>query len=166
MDTDTVSQTVSFLSWLPQQTQVFSKLSSISDDYFVHAVIPIAICAVGVHLMFKHLFCMLWFCAKIFWSLLLYVQIRDVVVTFIEKDPLSIEYRLFGIPSGTLEFTKSLGVEVIKTRVLSALIVVCPGWFLLVKDNVTQPVEDVPPGNKEESSHDSWLTSMQNGFII
>ena len=151
---------------MDQQTQVFSMLSSISDDYFTHAVIPVAVCVVAIHFMFKHLFSMLWFSAKLVLSLLLYVQIRDVVLTFIEKDPLSIEYKLFGMPSGTLEFTKSIGVEVMKARVFSTMMMICPDWFALLMKNTNRPIEDIPPGNGEASSYDTWLELIQDSFTI
>jgi hypothetical protein len=43
-----------------------------------------------------------------------YVQIRDVVASFVGQDPSSIASSVFGIPSGTLELTRSLAMELVK----------------------------------------------------
>jgi len=169
MDTGTVSQTMTLLSWVPQYTQVLAMLSSISTENFVYALIPILICVVGVHLMFKHFFSLVWLSTKVFLALVLYIQIRDVVATVLEKDPLSIEYRLFGLPTGTLEYTRSIGVGVIKARVLSTLMNM--GWFAMFMGKITQPVEDIPLGNEnargenDEPSYGSWLAFIQDSFV-
>ena len=167
---DTASQISTLLSWLPQYTQFSSILSSLSDENFIYAIIPISICVVGVHLMFKHFFSLIWFSMKFCLALVLYIQIRGVVVTFIEKDPLSIEYRLFGIPSGTLEYTKSIGIGIIKARVFSTLMAARPNWFLFL-GNIIRPVEDISPenekfrGEKEEHTDESWSGFIRGKFM-
>ena len=120
--------------------------------------------------MFKHLFSLIWFSMNFFLALVLYVQVRGVITTFIEKDPLSIEYRLFGIPTGTLSYTQSIGIGIIKARVFSTLMAARPNWFSFL-DNIIRPVEDISPendkfrGEKEEYMDESWSEFIRGKFV-
>ena len=172
------------LSWPIQYMQMQSMLSSISVDYWGYAVVPIVICVVSVHLIFRHFFKIIWFSFKLVLSLLLYVQVRDVVSSFVGTDLLSFDSSLFGLPSGTIEISKSIGMNLVKTRVIANLVAVCPTCFPPptpdpIQDPIQPPVDDTASKNwwyrfegRSDSIHESqvspssWVDMMRNVINI
>jgi hypothetical protein len=128
-------------------TQIESMLSSISNDYWLYASIPITVCVIMVHFICRHFFSIAWLSVKIFISLLVYVQIRDVVASFVGQDPLSIESSVFGIPSGTLELTRSLAMGLVKSRIYSTVLASCPACL----PKPVPPVQEPYPVQEDES---------------
>jgi len=110
--------------------QIQSMLLSVSNDQMAIAIIPIIICLAGIHLIFRNFFTITWFSFKIVLSLLVYVQIRDVVSSYISSNVESFEYKTFGIPTGTIEMTANLGLQIVKSHVLSTISSICPTCFV------------------------------------
>ena len=134
-------------SLIPPYTQIESMLLSISNDYWLYASIPIMVCVIIVHFICRHFISIVWLSVKIFISLLVYVQIRDVVASFVGQDPLSIESSVFGIPSGTLELTRSVAMGLVKSRIYSIVLASCPACL----PKPVPPVEEPYPVQEDES---------------
>ena len=137
----------SIVSLIPPYTQIESMLLSISNDSWLYASIPIMVCVIIVHFICRHFISIVWLSVKIFISLLVYVQIRDVVASFVGQDPLSIESSVFGIPSGTLELTRSLAMGLVKSRIYSTVLASCPACL----PKPVPPVEEPYPVQEDES---------------
>ena len=188
MDTITSTAAAAMLSWPIQYMQIQSMLSSISIDYWGYAVVPIVVCVVSVHLIFWHFFQIIWFSFKFLLSLLLYVQVRDVVSSCVGTDLLSLDSSFFGLPSGTIQTSKSIGIHLVKTRVIANLVAVCPTCFLTpapdpiperITDPIPSPMDDTTLKNwwyrfegRGESIHESqvssssWVDMMRNVINI
>jgi len=172
--------TVGMAAIIPwQYMQIQSMLFSITQDNWVYAAVPIVMCGMMVHLLFRHFFSIAWFSFKIFISLLVYVQFRDVVASFIGQDPLSIEQSVFGIPPGTIELTKLIGIHLVKTRILANLAVVCPSCLKYpipqaVKYEETQHKngdsetenESSDSETKNESGDSNWIDMVRDVLIF
>ena len=161
MDTITSTAAAAMLSWPIQYMQMQSMLSSISVDYWGYAVVPIVICVVSVHLIFRHFFKIIWISFKFLLSLLLYVQVRDVVSSFVGTDLLSFDSSLFGLPSGTIQTSKSIGIHLVKTRVIANLVAVCPNCFPPpTPDPIPDPITAIPdpiqPSMDDTASKNWW----------
>jgi hypothetical protein len=143
-------------------SQVQSMLLSISNDHLVYTAVPILLCITGIHLIFRHFFSIAWFSVKLLISLLIYVHIRDCFYTFIGPDIFSIESSVFGVPSGTLQLTTSIGLQLVKARMMSTLLTVCPTCFNEVKKYPTPPPvkEEESPIPEESISSSSWVEWM------
>jgi len=139
-------------------SQVQSMLLSISNDHLVYTAVPILLCITGIHLIFRHFFSIAWFSVKLFISLLIYVHIRDCFYTFIGPDIFSIESSVFGVPSGTLQLTTSIGLQLVKARMISTILTVCPTCFTEVKKNPVK--EEEIPIPEESISSSSWVDWM------
>ena len=150
MDTITSTATAAMLSWPIHYTQIQSMLSSISIDHWGYAVVPILLCVVSVHLIFRHFFKLIWFSFKFLLSLLLYVQVRDVVSSFVGTDLLSLDSSFLGLPSGTIQTSKSVVIYLVKTRVIDNLASICPTCFPPptthpIPDPISEPIPDLIP---------------------
>jgi hypothetical protein len=153
MDTGGTASVAAMLWWPRQYMHVQSMLFSISNDNWVYAAVPIVACLVLVHLLFRHLFSIAWLSFKMFLSLLLYVQFRDLIASFVGQDPLSIEHSVLGIPSGTIQLTKSIGMQLVKTRLLANLVAVCPSCFPeLLEDPIPSTDDGLPNKTEDEKS--------------
>jgi len=142
-------------------SQVQSMLLSISNDHLVYTAVPILLCITGIHLIFRHFFSIAWFSVKLLISLLIYVQIRDYISKFIGPDIFSVESSVFGVPSGTLQLTASIGLQLVKARMISTILTVCPTCFTEVKKYPTPPVkEESVPTEEESISSSSWVDWM------
>ena len=142
---------------------VHSMLLSIPNDQIIYAAVPIMVCLAGIHLIFRFFFAITWFSFKIFLALLVYVQIRDVVSSYIGQNISSFQYITFGVPPGTFELTASIGMQVIKARVISTMLTICPTCFvgLHAQHEPVVPVVPVVPVNplqeEEDTSMFSWI---------
>ena len=134
--------------------QVQSSILSISNDHILFAAVPMIFCLVGIHLIFRNFFTITWFSFKIFLSLLVYVQIRDVVSSYVSPHVASFEYKTFGVPPGTMEMTAKLGMQVVKSHVLSTISSICPTCFVAQKE----PEVPVEPMQEEDTTVTfSWV---------
>ena len=176
MDPIISAATAAMFSWPLQYMQIQSMLFSISSDYWGYAVVPIVLCALSVHLIFRHFFTISWLLFKFLLSLLLYVQVRDVVASVVDKNTLSLNSSLFGFPSGTIQTSKSIGMHLVKAHVISNLAALCPTCFPPpTADPISPPKDDTLPQNwwyqfdqQSDSvnegpvSHVSWVDMIRN----
>ena len=143
--------------------QVQSMLLSISNDQMLYAVVPIIICLAGIHLIFRNFFTITWFSFKIFLSLIVYVQIRDLFSFYVGQNLSSFEYKTFGIPPGTIELTMSIGMRVLKARVISTMLDICPSC--LIGLNVHQEPPDEPL-EEEDTKTISWANWVRDSMTM
>ena len=136
--------------------QVQSMILSISNDQIVFAAVPIIICLAGIHLIFRNFFTITWFSFKKNLSLLVYVQIRDLVSSYIGSNIESFEYKTFGIPPGTIEMTASLGMQIVKSHVLSTISSICPTCFVGYNAH-QEPEVPVEPLQEDPTVTFSWV---------
>ena len=137
--------------------QIQSMILSIPHDQMVYAIVPIIICLAGIHLIFRNFFTITWFSFKIFLSLLVYVQIRDVISSYIGQNTASFEYTTFGVPPGTIEMTASIGMELIKARVISTILSICPTCFIGLNAHQEPEVPVEPPQKEDTNVTFSWV---------
>ena len=92
------------------------------NEFLIFTVIPLAACLLGVHLFFRHFVTIVWFTVKLFVAVLIYLQIREVMVSTIQTSTnWSLESALFGLPQGTLNTAASLGFKIIKSNFIFTL---------------------------------------------
>ena len=137
--------------------QIQSMLLSVSNDQMAIAIIPIIICLAGIHLIFRNFFTITWFSFKIFLSLLVYVQIRDVVSSYVGSNIASFEYKTFGIPPGTIDMTKKLAMQVVKSQILSTISSICPTCFVEFTANQEPEVPVEPLQEEDPTVTFSWV---------
>lgn len=137
--------------------QLQSMIQSISNDQIVYAAVPMIICLAGIHLIFRNFFTITWFSFKKILSLLVYVQIRDVISSYIGQNTASFEYTTFGVPSGTIEMTASIGMELVKARVISTILGICPTCFIGLNAHQEPEVPVEPPQEEDTNVTISWV---------
>jgi hypothetical protein len=79
---------------------------------------------------------------------------------FIGPDLFSVESSVFGVPSGTLQLTTSIGLQLVKARMISTILTMCPTCFIEVKKYLTPPVKEESPIEGESISSSSWVDWM------
>ena len=125
------------------------------DLWFFYTAIPLVMCLIGVHLIFKHFLTFVWWSVKILLAGVIYLHVRDAISPYIVTDPLSIESTLLGVPAGTIKLAASIGFDLVKTRSLVAVAAACPNCFPL-------PLKTV----QEEDTKSPWGTWVENTLVM
>jgi len=120
-----------------------------------YTVIPMVLCLLSVNFFFKNFLVLAWWCMKVAIAGLVYIQVRQVVMSSFGADPLCIESRLLGVPAGTINAVASLGLHVAKTRVLGSVRAWCPTCM-------TPPPPPPPAVNEPEQ----WVTWISDGLYM
>jgi len=144
--------TGSVLSWLPQTTG--SILSWLPHNWvelgWCVSFGPPALCLLGVHLLFRNIFTILFFSVKVVISLIVYMHIRTLVSTAVH--PYSFESVIFGVPAGTLHAPLTVGLQIIQAKTLIAVTSICPRCF----------PKSIPPPTPPYVSQSPWIDWMKD----
>jgi hypothetical protein len=111
-----------------------------------YTAIPMVVCLVGVELFCRNFIRLALFSVKVAAAGLVYIQVREFVRSSFGADPLCIESRLFGVPPGTINTVMSIGLHVVKARVLGSIQAVCPKCIM-----------SIPPPVEESEQWGTWL---------
>jgi hypothetical protein len=93
-------------------------------------------------------------------------QFRDLIASFVGQDPLSIEHSVLGIPSGTIQLTKSIGMQLVKTRLLANLVAVCPSCFPELLEDPIPPTDDGLPNKTEDEKSQRQGDSVDEEHVL
>lgn len=111
--------------WFPTAPEVLSLLTS-HPDLWMYTALPLVASILGVNLFFRHFRWFVWTAVKAGMAVMVYTQVRGVMLSHLGPDPLNLESAVFGVPAGTLYLSASLGLHVAKTRAAAALASACP----------------------------------------
>jgi hypothetical protein len=145
--------------WIPYVSRVLQQLTSTQDDWWVYTIIPVMVCLIGVNLFFRHFVAITWFSVKVLISVVVYSNIRYTFVETIGSNPLPIDSNLFGLATGTFEFSRSLGLQIAKSRAFAALEATCPICFPHPPDTPPPPP---PPPPVEHSTLFGLTTTIRS----
>ena len=124
--------------WIPHIGGVLHQLAK--DDWWVYTIVPIMVCLIGVNLFFRHFVSITWFLVKLLISVIIYANVRDIFIETIGNNPLHIDSNLLGLAAGSFEFSRALGVHIVKSRAFAALEAACPICFPQNTDKHNPPI--------------------------
>jgi hypothetical protein len=130
--------------WIPHVGGVLHQLTLAKDDWWVYTIVPVMVCLIGVNLFFRHFVAITWFSVKLLISVIVYANIRDIFTETIGNNPLHIDSNLLGLAAGTFEFSRSLGMQIVKSRAFTALEAACPICFPHTTDKHNPPRYEPP----------------------
>lgn len=135
--------------WWESGVGVASFLSATPQFWWYNAL-PLMATFVAVNLFFSNFLSLLWLGTKLCIAWIIYSHIKEIITGSVGDDPFSFESSLFNIPPGTIKMSASIGLHIIKKRMLLFVAGACPGCL---------PV--TPP----EPTADHWSDAYGLGFV-
>jgi hypothetical protein len=129
--------------WIPHIGGVLHQLTLAREDWWVYTIVPMMVCLVCVNLFFRHFVAITWFSVKLLLSVVVYAHVRHIFIESIGDNPLPID-SLLGLATGTFEFSRSLGMQIFKSRAFTAFEAACPTCFPSTT-NKHKPIIPEPP---------------------
>ena len=120
-------------SWLPQNGIEWGWCISFG---------PPALCLVGIHIIFRNIFTIMWFSVKVVIAGIVYMHIKTLVSSAVL--PYSFESVVFGIPPGTLQAPLDVAFQIFCAKSLLVVSSICPRCF-------PTPIPPIPPRPKTPS---------------
>jgi hypothetical protein len=134
---------------------IASMLSLLTYQWYLSAVVPIAICFVLVHVFFRHIIAVLWFSLKIALAVGMYLQFKEVIDHSIGPDPFGIDAGVLGCTIGTLAFQSNVMKKILHGNSLLLLARVCP--MCVSPDTPHSPDETTQDTLFEKTDDSSWI---------
>jgi hypothetical protein len=110
---------------------------------------PMALCLLGVHLVFRNIFTILWFSFKFLIAGIVYMHIRTLMAWTVH--PFSFESLIFGNSIGSSYTLLSPGIQILCEKIVLIVSSVCPRCFAVV---------NIPPPTSPSSPWVDWMSSQ------
>jgi len=143
-----------FVPGIPLNPSVMD-MFEISPEWCLYSVAPFVLCLLAVHFLFRNIFSLIWFSVKGALAMIVFVHIRQLVVEYMEVDPVSVGSTFFGVSTETLQLTTYLALRLLKHKTTSVVKQICPSCF------PSPPPPPPPPSPPSPSpGYKNWIFNM------
>ena len=150
-----------FTAWL-HDTDLIAMLLSTTQHWWT-TMVPLLLCVVAVHLVFRHAVTLVWFTLKLVIAVGVYVEVKHFVESSVGIDSFRLQALVFGMAGGAMEMSRTIGSDLLKQRAMLLLSSACPSCFPWAEPGPEPEPEPEPVATPEPEEVDtSWISWIRS----